>query len=123
MERPFQFNGVPVKTPDEFYPTGATTSTEDSGRTQDFEMHNTVIGPAESYHFAWENIEVEEAKKILNQIKGRSRYNLRYMSPSEGTFVSNQFYTANYSFGTLKKSNGKYVWESLSFNAVSVYSI
>lgn len=28
MDRPFEFNGIPVKTPDTFKPNGATTSTD-----------------------------------------------------------------------------------------------
>ena len=120
MERPFQFNGVPVKTPDTFQPSMATTSTEDSDRTQDLVMHNTPMGTIESYAFEWRYIEPEEAAKIIGQILNRGGYSLRYLSPVTGGWKTGQFYTSNYSLGTLRVSNGGFVWESLSFNAVGV---
>jgi hypothetical protein len=120
MSKPFEFNGVAVKTPDSFTPNGATTSTEDSDRTQDLIMHNTPMGTIESYSFEWRNIETEEAAKIIQQIKDKSQYTLRYMSVSAGVWTTGDFYTSNYSVGSLKNVNGGYAWESLSFNAVSI---
>lgn len=120
MDRPFEFNGVPVKTPNTFQPAMATTSTDDSDRTQDLVMHNSPIGTIESYSFEWQNIEPEEAAIIIQQIVNRSEYNLRYLSANTGRWTTGKFYTSNYSFGTLKKANGEFVWESLSFNAVGV---
>lgn len=120
MERPFQFNGVPVKTPDTFQPSMATTSTEDSDRTQDLVMHNTPMGTIESYSFEWRYIEPEEAAKIIGQIKNKSQYSLRFLSPNSGTWETKQFYTSNYNMGTLRVTNGHFVWESLSFNSVGI---
>lgn len=120
MDRPFEFNGIPVKTPDTFKPNGATTSTEDSDRTQDLVMHNNPMGTIESYSLEWKYIEPEEAAKIIQQIKNKSKYSLRYLSISEGIWRTDNFYTSNYSAGTLKTVNGKFVWESLSFNAVVI---
>ena len=120
MDRPFQFNGVPVKTPDTFQPSMATTSTEDSDRTQDLVMHNTPMGTIESYAFEWRYIEPEEAAKIIGQIKNKSQYSLRYLRADSGQWTTGQFYTSNYSMGTLRVSNGHFVWESLSFNAVGI---
>lgn len=120
MDRPFQFNGESVITPDTFQPALATTSTEDSDRTQDLVMHNTPMGTIESYSFEWKNIEPKEAAKIVHHIKNRSQYLLRYLKADTGEWTTGQFYTSNYSFGTLKTVNGKFVWESLSFNAVGV---
>lgn len=120
MDRPFQFNGVPVKTPDIFQPNFATTSTEDSDRTQDLVMHNTPMGTISSYSFEWRYIYPEEAALILSQIMNRSEYSLRYLNPLTGTWTVGMFYTSNYSFGTLKHVNGRDAWESLSFNAVVI---
>lgn len=120
MERPFEFNDIPVKTPDTFHPSMATTSTEDSDRTQDLVMHNTPMGTVESYAFEWRYIEPEEAAKIIQQIKNKGQYKLRYMSADTGTWKTGYFYTSNYSFGTLKVVNGDFVWEKLSFNAVGI---
>lgn len=119
-ERPFEFNGIAVKTPDTFKPSLATTSTEDSDRTQDLVMHNTPMETIESYAFEWRCIDPEEAAKIIGQIKNKSQYSLRFLSPDSGTWETKEFYTSNYTFGTLKTANGIFVWESLSFNAVGV---
>ncbi len=123
MEKPFEFNGVAVKTPDTFQPSMATTSTEDSDRTQDLVMHNTPMGTIESYSFEWKNIEVTEAAKIITAIKNKSKYSLRYLRADTGGWTTAQFYTSNYDIGTLKIANGEQVWESLSFNAVGVNPI
>jgi hypothetical protein len=123
MSRPFEFNGIPVKTPDTFQPSMATTSTEDSDRTQDLVMHNTPIGTIASYSFEWKYIEPDEAAKIVQQIKNKNQYTLRYMRPDTGGWSTGYFYTSNYNFGTLTVANGDFVWESLSFNAVGVYPI
>lgn len=119
-DRPFEFNGIAVKTPDTFKPSLATTSTEDSDRTQDLVMHNTPMGTIESYAFEWKYIEPDEAAKIIGQIKNKSKYSLRFLSPESGAWETKQFYTSNYTFGTLRTSNGTFVWESLSFNAVGI---
>ena len=123
MAKPFGFNGTPVRTPDTFQPSAATTSTDDSERTQDLVMHNTPIGTIESYSLEWKDIPVKEAAFIFNQIKNRQQYLMRYMSADIGAWVENYFYTSNYSWGTLKKANGKDVWESLSFNAIRINPI
>lgn len=120
MERLFEFNDIPVKTPDTFQPSMATTSTEDSDRTQDLVMHNTPMGTVESYAFEWRYIELDEAAKIIQQIKNKGQYKLRYISADTGTWETGYFYTSNYSFGTLKLVNGDFVWEKLSFNAVGI---
>lgn len=123
MDRPFEFNGIPFRTPDTFQPSAATTSTDDSDRTQDLVMHNTPIGTIESYNLEWKDIYVKEAATIFQQIKNRQQYLLRYMSAEIGEWKEDYFYTSNYSFGTLKKVNGKDAWESLSFNAIRIYPI
>lgn len=120
MNRPFEFNGIKVKTPDAFKPNFATTSTEDSDRTQDLVMHNTPMGTISSYSFEWKYIEPEEASLILSQILNKSEYSLRHMNMLTGKWETSNFYTSNYDGGTLTVSNGKHVWESLSFNAVRI---
>lgn len=120
MDKPFEFNGIPVKTPDTFKPSLATTSTEDSDRTQDLVMHNTPMGTIQSYAFEWKYIEPEEAAKIINQIINRSQYSLRYLDPLSGTWKTGSFYTSNYNIGTLRVTNGHFTWSSLSFNAVGI---
>jgi len=124
MERPFEFNGIKVKTPNTFKPQLATTSTEDSDRVQKkLTMNNTPLGTIESYSFEWRYIEPEEATKIVKQIKDKAKYSLRYLSASAGKWKTDEFYTTNYDFGTLTIANGKFVWEYLSFNAISITAL
>lgn len=120
MDRPFEFNDVKVKTPDTFKPSLATTSTEDSDRTQDLVMHNTPMGTIEKYSFAWKYIEPEEAAKIVRQTLNRSSFKLRYLSFVTGNWETGQFYASNYEPGTLRVANGVFVWEGLSFNVIGV---
>ncbi len=123
VNRPFQFNDIPVKTPDSFKPNLATTSTNDSDRTQNLVMHNTPIGTISSYSFEWKYIEPEEAALIVNQIINKSEYKLRYLNPLLARWTTGMFYTSNYTFGSLVQTNGKDAWESLSFNAVVINPI
>lgn len=118
--KPFEFNGVKVKTPDVFKPNLATTSTEDSDRTQNLVMHNTPMGTISSYSFEWKYIEPEEAALILSQIVNKKEYSLRHLNLLTGKWETSKFYTSNYEGGTLTVSNGEFVWESLSFNAVRI---
>lgn len=120
MDRPFEFNGVPVKTPNTFQPNLATTSTDDSDRTQDLVMHNTPMGTIHSYSFAWQYIEPEEAALILSQIVNKSEYSLRYLNPLSGRWETGMFYASNFNVGTLGLTDGKLKWSSLSFNAVGI---
>lgn len=120
VSEPFEIDDIKILTPYTFTPAAATTSTEDSDRTQDLVMHNTPIGTIESYNIGFEYIPVKEAAVIYQRIKNRNSYKLRYMSASLGEWTTGYFYTSNYSFGTLKMTNGEFVWEKMSFNAVGV---
>ena len=120
VNEPFEIDDIKIMTPYTFTPSAATTSTEDSDRTQDLVMHNTPMGTIESYNIAFEYIPVKEAAAIYQRIKNRSQYKLRYMSACSGEWTTGYFYTSNYSFGTLAVANGIYVWKSLSFNAVGI---
>lgn len=123
MDKPFEFNGIKVKTPDTFKPNLATTSTEDSERTQDLVMHNTPMGTIQSYSFEWKYIEPEEAAKIISQTLNKKSFSLRYLNFVSGKWETGQFYASNYSTGTLKTTNGRLMWESLSFNVIGVYPV
>lgn len=123
MDRPFEFNGIKVKTPDTYKPNMATTSTEDSDRTQDLVMHNDPMGTIVSYSFEWKYIETWEAAQIVSQIKNKSKYLLRHLRADTGQWETAEFYTSNYTFGTLRMTNGVPTWESLSFNAICVSPI
>lgn len=119
-DRPFEFNGIPVETPNTFQPNLATTSTEDSDRTQDLVMHNTPMGTIQSYSFEWQSIDPEEASKIIGQTLNRSSFSLRHFSPVSGRWETALFYATNYKPGALKTIDGVLKWESLSFNVIGI---
>lgn len=121
VEEPFEIDDIKILTPYTFTPSAATTSTDDSDRTQDLVMHNSPMGTIESYNIGFEYIPVKEAAAIYQRIKNRSQYKLRYMNVGTGEWATGEFYTSNYSFGSLTVSNGEFVWASMSFNAVGVY--
>lgn len=116
----FKFNDIEVRTPDSFTPSLVTTSTEDSDRTQDLVMHNTPMGTVESYNLEYKDIPLSVAAEILQQIINKKEYSLTYPSVYTGLWQTKAFYTTTISMGTLKKANGKDVWEKLSFNAIGV---
>lgn len=120
VDKPFEINDVKILTPYTFTPSAATTSTEDSDRTQDLVMRNTPIGTIESYNIGFEDIYTKEAAVIYQMIKNKQQYKLRYMSIGSGEWEIGYFYTSNYSYGTLKQVNGKDAWESFSFNAIVI---
>ena len=119
-DKPFEFNGIPVETPNTFQPNLATTSTEDSDRTQNLVMHNTPMGTIQSYSFEWQSIDPEEASKIIGQTLNRSSFSLRYYSPVTGRWETDLFYATNYKPGSLKTIDGVLKWESLSFNVIGI---
>lgn len=117
------FNGIEISTPVSFTPNLATTSTEDSDRTQDLVMHNTPMGTIESYNVEYKDITLSVAAEILQQIINKQEYSFTYPSAYTGKLQTNPFYTTTISIGSLKKANGKDVWEKLSFNAIGVNPI
>ena len=121
IEKPFEIDDIKIKTPHTFTPSAATTSTEDSDRTQDLEMHNDPMGTIESYNIEFPHIPVKEAAQIYRRIKNRGRYKLRYMSVELGDWTTGYFYTSNYSFGSLEIANGIECWAKMSFNAIAIY--
>lgn len=120
VEEPFEIDDIKIRTPYEFTPAAATTSTDDSGRVQTLVMNNIPIGTVESYNIVFPHIPTKEAAAIYRRIKNRSQYKLRYMSIESGEWQTGFFYTSNYSYGTLEKSNGKDAWKSFSFNAIAI---
>jgi hypothetical protein len=78
------------------------------------------MGTIQNAEFEWRYIPLDEAALILQQIVNKAEYSLRYPEPLLGRWEVNTFYTTNYSLGTHMISNGKSVWESLSFNAIRI---
>ena len=61
----YQIDGVAIRTPETYKPQFATTSTEDSDRTQDLVMHNKPMGTIVRYDMTWGNLTTSEVSTIL----------------------------------------------------------
>lgn len=117
------FNGVVVKQPDEYTPSMATTSTEDSGRDMSLMMINTPIGTVEAYNLKWSNIPLAEASKILRQVINRNSFVAHYCSIYDGRWQDREFYASNYSASAKTLKDGVECWKELSFQITGVYPV
>ena len=59
---------IRIKAPIEYKPILATTSTEDSDRTQDLVMHNTPMGTILGYDMVWGDMSTEDVQMILDHM-------------------------------------------------------
>lgn len=123
MKRYFAINGVRIKTPDKYKPVLATTSTDDSDRTQDLTMHNTVIGTVHGYDLQWDDISVEDASNILRQVVDRNSVTFLYLNPVNGQWQTDSFYASNFNLDGFDLSDEVQRWGSLSFNLRSTYKL
>ena len=57
MAAGFEVDGVGIPAPTKYQPVFATTSTEDSDRTQDLIMHNTPMGTISGYNMQWDSLD------------------------------------------------------------------
>ena len=69
---------IRIKAPVEYKPILATTSTEDSDRTQDLVMHNTPMGTIVGYDMTWGDMSTEEVRKILDLMVNKSSFNMHH---------------------------------------------
>lgn len=115
---------IDIKAPESYKPTLATTSTEDSDRTQDLVMHNTPMGTIIGYDMVWGDMSTEEAKKILDLMINKSYFNMHHFDILKGQWSYDDFYASNFKLegvrlrqyrykGTLYKEE---VWKGLTIN-------
>lgn len=123
MQEYFKVNGVRIKTPTEYRPVFATTSTPDSDRTQDMIMHNTPMGTVEGYDMSWESLTFDEMQTILHGMVNRSSFAFHYASPYRGGWVDGQFYASNFSMDTQSLKEDVQKWTGLSINVRSINPI
>ena len=64
MGERFTIDGTAIKTPDTYKPVFATTSTEDSDRTQDLIMHNTPLGTIAGYDMTWKSLKSDRKSVV-----------------------------------------------------------
>ena len=68
----FKIDNVVIRAPDSYKPVFATTSTEDSKRSQDLIMHNTPMGTIGGYDMQWGELTWTEIATILNTVLNKS---------------------------------------------------
>lgn len=120
MQNYFKIDGVRIATPTSFKPVFATTSTEDSDRTQDLIMHNTPMGTIEGYDMTWDHLKPSEISQILKLVINKKSFRFYYNSPYHGGWVENSFYASNFSMDAQTLKEGKESWNGLQINVRSI---
>lgn len=119
----FQLNGIDIKNPSSFKVVFATTSTEDSDRTQDLVMHNTPIGTIAGFDITWEILTESEISAIMQQMINRAEFSFYCPNPHTGKWETNSFYASNYSAAAFSLVDGEERWTDLSINIRSIRPI
>ena len=123
MEQDYiKFNDVMIPQPDSdgYTVQIATTSTEDSDRTQDLVMHNTPIGSVQSYGLKWSYLNKAEVALILGQVLNRSSFKVHYFDVVSATWKDADFYASNFNITPIDLTTSSEVIDELSFNIVGV---
>jgi hypothetical protein len=78
----FKIDNVVIRAPDSYKPVFATTSTEDSKRSQDLIMHNTPMGTIGGYDMQWGELTWIEIATILNAMLNKSKFTFHHKDPT-----------------------------------------
>lgn len=120
LER-FKVDGVQIRTPFTYKPVFATTSTEDSDRTQDLKMHNTVMGTVYGYDMTWERLRWDEISVIISSMINKNSFIFHHPSPLvPWQWIDSAFYVADFNMDAQDLSEGVGVWTNLSINVRSI---
>lgn len=120
-----KFNGVRMPIPDQdgYTVQIATTSTDDSDRTQDLVMHNTPIGSVASYGLKWSDLTKEDVALILGQVLNRSSFSAHYFDIKTASWKDADFYATTFNITPIDLSEDNERIEELSFNIIGVNPI
>lgn len=117
----FEVDGVQIATPTQYKPIFATTSTDDSDRTQDLVMHNTPIGTVAGYDLVWKSLRNNEISTILNGMMDKSKFSFHHKSPlSPNGWMDADFYATNFNMGAQRLQDGEELWTDLSISVRSI---
>ena len=125
MSDKFRIDGTEIKTPTDYKPVFATTSTEDSDRTQDLIMHNTPMGTIAGYDMTWKSLKSDEISTILNLMMNKPSFSFHHRDPRNASGWSDaDFYASNFNMGAqrLGEREGE-LWSDLSINVRAIYPI
>lgn len=119
----FEIDGTVIPNPTKYKPVFATTSTEDSDRTQDLVMHNTPMGTISGYDMQWDSLNNEEIALILNLVKNKSSFNFRHRDPTNASgWSTGEFYASNFSCNAQRLGDYE-LWDGLQINVRAVYPL
>lgn len=122
--RKFLVDGEPIKTPTVYKPVFATTSSEDTERTQDMILHNTVLGTVEGYDMTWNCLNSEDVAVILNSMMNKASFSFYHRCPLDVSgWRVGEFYAANYSLGAQRLQEDQELWSDLTINVRSINPI
>lgn len=117
MQEQFKVDNVTIKAPDSYEPVFATTSTNDSVRTQDGIMHNTPMFTIGGYNMQWGQLTWNEISAILNSMLGKSSFSFHHKDPTvPGQWIDKTFYASNFDMAAQTLKDGEEKWEGLSIN-------
>lgn len=120
-----KFNGVTLPIPDEdgYTVQIATTSTDDSDRTQDMVMHNTPMGSVASYGLKWSDLTKEEVSLILSQVLDKPSFSAHYFDVKTATWKDADFYATTFNITPINLAESQERIEELSFNIIGIKPI
>ena len=114
---------IRIKAPIEYKPVLATTSTEDSDRTQDLVMHNTPMGTIVGYDMVWGDMSTDDVRMILDLMLNKSSFSMHHFSILDG-WRYDDFYASNFNVEGVRLRQYRYKgnlyneesWKGLSIN-------
>lgn len=121
MANPFTIDGVEIRTPTDYKPVFATTSTPDSDRTQDLVMHNTPMGTIAGYDMKWDSLTWTECATIINAMKNKPSFSFRHKDPcNPNGWSTASFYASNFTMAAQRLQDGQELWSGLTINIRSI---
>lgn len=119
---------IRIKAPVEYKPILATTSTEDSDRTQDLVMHNTPMGTIVGYDMVWGDMSTEDVRMILDLMLNKPSFNMHHFSILDG-WRYDDFYASNFNVEGVRLRQyrlndhlyNEESWKGLSINIRAIY--
>ena len=120
---------IRIKAPIQYKPILATTSTEDSDRTQDLVMHNTPMGTIVGYDMVWGDMSTEDVQMILDLMVNKASFNMHHFDIFEG-WQYKDFYASNFNVECVRLRqyydsdhvlHNEESWKGLTINIRPIY--
>lgn len=116
------FGDYTAPDPDEdgYVPAFATTSTENSGRTQRGNMINTPMFTVVAYNLKWTDLKASVASSIIKQVLGKASFRFYHFDIITCTWKWGDFYVANIDPPFYRLSDGEERVSELSFQVTAI---